>query len=592
MDFKVFRGSVSGSTITWGSSILLGYTAANSGSCGSGGACAAVTAATDTNGYIYAAFRWLSGGSTTYSYRIVYSTDAGLDWSFLFSQVDSVSSYRPAMTIAQLSSGNMLFVYALYDNSELTYRVLSGPNSWTSPSTTSGAGMTVNSIKHISSASDTSNNPYVMYLSSGNSGNLKDAKWTNTGTFSAFETADSTLSHTLPSAVTIGDGYIHVYTFSSGLLYETLRASSGWVTPSNPDGVSFNSPDQLTSGMGKVNALWVEGTASPYNLEYAADKIRNCGISDDVPKGVEVDSSASEVWVGVSIGKLYKFNTGNCNSPTIATVNSDPQFVEKSSNTAVAFTLHTSGTNNIGIYDPTKGTAIYCTTNNGAIEPDAIENLGTTTFYFTGLALSTQNAPGNLDKVVENTSTNPPTCTITQITFPKPAGGSNPSPEGIAYSQSQGVFFITDQANDRLYEYNPTTSQFTLCQDFGQAVPWYVAVDDNSKTVWITFFSSGLIESVQADQCTNQPHISKAHASDNVLDIAILSNNVPVVTLGNRPVISKYDSRNDQWIDQDWSNECNLCTGFGIDTIPSSNTYYAALQTPSTGTSKLVVGGF
>lgn len=156
-------------------------------------------------------------------------------------------------------------MYAKYTTGELTYRMFDGTN-WGSEQTTSGAGMATNSVKQISSVSDTSNAPYVAYLSGGLSGTLKVARWTNTGTFQTFETADSSLSHSLPSMTVTSDNNIHIYTISGGKIYET-RKGSIWGTPTLPFGSSFSSVNSLTSGYAETAALWTEGTSS-FNLQF------------------------------------------------------------------------------------------------------------------------------------------------------------------------------------------------------------------------------------------------------------------------------------------------------------------------------------
>ncbi|MEM4237948.1 MAG: hypothetical protein QW050_03050, partial [Candidatus Nitrosocaldaceae archaeon] len=80
-------------------------------------------------------------------------------------------------------------------------------------------------------------------------------------------------------------------------------------------------------------------------------------------------------------------------------------------------------------------------------------------------------------------------------------------------------------------------------------------------------------------------------APNRVYDVAVIgSYGYAVVTFVDVPKVAKYDYSTDQWIVDDLSSECSNCEGFGIDTIYSSNTYYAALRSPNG--SKLVVGSF
>jgi hypothetical protein len=191
---------------------VIGFTAANAGACGSGGGCAASSAVVDSAGNIYAALTWLAGGATQYSYKIMKSSNAGSSWSFSLNQVNSVSNNRPTMAITTLNSTKMLFAYGLYELSELKYRVFDGTN-WGSMQTTSGAEMPVNVRKQISAASNSTQTAFVAFTSGGISGSLKVARFSNLGSFQAFETADSILSHSLPSITIARDNTIHIFSW-------------------------------------------------------------------------------------------------------------------------------------------------------------------------------------------------------------------------------------------------------------------------------------------------------------------------------------------------------------------------------------------
>lgn len=268
MNFYAIRGTVGSSSITWSSPVLLGYTAANS-LCGTGGACAAVAASADTNGNIYAAFSWLSGGASTYSYEIIKSTDGGLTWSTSLAQVNGVSANRPTLSMVGLSSGKMLFAYALYETGEFSYRIFDG-TSWGAVQTTSSSGMTANTVKEDSASGNQGNGGYIAYLTGGTSGTLKLANWTNTGSPVSFQTADSTLSHALPSIRVTYNGDIHITTLANNLIYDTKNVNGKWVAPFNPHGTTFSSPNQLTAATphaSSLGAMWTEGSASPWTLK-------------------------------------------------------------------------------------------------------------------------------------------------------------------------------------------------------------------------------------------------------------------------------------------------------------------------------------
>ncbi len=221
MNFYALRGAANGADISWSSPILLGYTSSNSGTCGSGGACAAVAVATDTNGYIYAAFGYLSGGSTTYSYQIMRSADGGLTWSVSLPQVNNISSNRFAMALTMLNSSKMLFAYTTSSSSNIFYRVYGG-SAWGSEQTLSGTDLTGATFKHLSAATDSSLSAYLAYtnVTSTNGGILKVARFNATGHFELIETADSTLRNRLPNIMFrdngFTDGDLDIYSLADG----------------------------------------------------------------------------------------------------------------------------------------------------------------------------------------------------------------------------------------------------------------------------------------------------------------------------------------------------------------------------------------
>jgi hypothetical protein len=171
------------------------------------------------------------------------------------------------MFLTPLASGKMLFGYMRYTTDDIIYRVFDG-STWGTATTVGSIGSTANTIKHVSADSDGVQKAYVAYLTSGNSGSIKVAKWNYTGSWIGTETADSTLSHTLPSITITADGVIHVYSLSGSKVYDTKKILNSWQTPSNPFGTTFTSPDLLTSGSGYPMALWVEGSSSPFNLRF------------------------------------------------------------------------------------------------------------------------------------------------------------------------------------------------------------------------------------------------------------------------------------------------------------------------------------
>ncbi|AIF84285.1 hypothetical protein NTE_02231 [Candidatus Nitrososphaera evergladensis SR1] len=259
------RGTVGLNTITWNNETSM-FSAPNFASCGTS-VCAASVGAVDTSGIMYAAFRWIPSGASSYQYQIMKSANGGLGWNTSLSQIPADVGTRIEMFLTPLASGKMLFGYMRYTTDDIKYRLWDG-TGWSAENTVGNIGSTANTIKHVSADSDGVKKAYVAYLTGGNSGSIKIAKWGNDGSWLGNETADSTLSHTLPSITITNDGVIHVYSLSGNKVYDTTKILNSWQTPTNPFGTTFTSPAQLTSGSGYPMALWIEGSSSPFNLRF------------------------------------------------------------------------------------------------------------------------------------------------------------------------------------------------------------------------------------------------------------------------------------------------------------------------------------
>jgi cytoskeletal protein RodZ len=271
--------------IDWDSPVEIDNTTVNSGCISASGSCVAVAAAADTNGTVYAAFRFVSSGATHFSYEIMRSTDGGGDWEASLPEVGGISIFRPAITITSLDGGNMLFAYSKYDSADLYYRVFNG-TSWSSVRTITGTGMATSTFKQLSSAAaDNSHQAaYIAYTNVTSTGGiLKVAKFAVNGTFLSAETADSTLRHNLPSIFARANGDLVMLSVANGKVYETRKDDGVWQIPFNPFGTSFTSLDQLSGATvmdDTVAALWRESTGSPYNVRF--DLIENRIIAKNV----------------------------------------------------------------------------------------------------------------------------------------------------------------------------------------------------------------------------------------------------------------------------------------------------------------------
>ena len=107
----------------------------------------------------------------------------------------------------------------------------------------------------------------MAFATGGNSGTLKVATWTNAGGSPSIQTADSSLSHALPSISITFDNIIHIFSIANSKVYETKKIGSTWQTPSNPLGTTFNSLDMLTSATSDSYALWKENSG-PYDIRF------------------------------------------------------------------------------------------------------------------------------------------------------------------------------------------------------------------------------------------------------------------------------------------------------------------------------------
>lgn len=294
-----------------------------------------------------------------------------------------------------------------------------------------------------------------------------------------------------------------------------------------------------------------------------ATKTRNCSVGA-APKGVEVYSAGSEVWVAVDGGSLKKFNTTSCTPATTYTVSGDPHFIDRQTSTKIAFTQHIG--DKISFFDPSTLVQTDCTSVN-VDGPDDIDAWSTTYEYATSY---------NKGKVLRVDKS---ACSITSYTVP----GTNPNPEGLDKSTDISGFFVLDQANKILYKFKQSDGTFTSCRTF-TTTPWFVAVSDGSDLMWVTFNSEQKLRAVGTLSCLVAE--TTATAPGTPFDVAIAGDNTePFVTFNNNAKVARWDTLTDAWLSDDWNTECSTCTGFGIDA--TGDTYFAAMRG---STSKMVVG--
>ncbi len=248
-------------------------------SCLPGGICATTAAASSTNGTIFVTYTFKTGGN--WYMQDYWSKDGG--WSWIPSPSPTqftgmTGANEIPVTLTRLDSGKMLKVYTAYGWDHLGWQVYNGTgtNPWGDFWSGCFTCLSSNTTKQIASdtmdgfSSNSSRMAFVAYLTSGNHGTLKVAKFYGNGTFAGVETADSTLDHSIPAISITPDDNVHIFTLSGGNLYETLRnATTGWQTPNTTYGTIFQSPDQLTAKIATTMSTGIllrEGNSSPYTL--------------------------------------------------------------------------------------------------------------------------------------------------------------------------------------------------------------------------------------------------------------------------------------------------------------------------------------
>jgi hypothetical protein len=304
-----------------------------------------------------------------------------------------------------------------------------------------------------------------------------------------------------------------------------------------------------------------------------AFKLKNCSVDTD-PRGVAA-FNASTIWVAISGGELQEFtNSNNDCTNTKITVNNDPDFINETSTGLVAFTNHLF--NKISYYDTSTGDTISCS-NSLFNEPDDIITYGGAQYF------SSYNN-GYEVKSVKSGST----CNITTYAVP----GPHSNPEGLAYSGQGSALFVVDNFNNKMYLFYPSTGTFSLFYDFNTLVgsvydhPWYIAVDTKDSIVWVTFYNDKL---VRAFGILSNLLVSTSPTTTGFpFDVALSGNYDPIFTYGDIPKVGTFDTQSGLISDDDWSNVCSTCNGFGIDVDGRTGKYYASMQTGNTP--QLVIG--
>jgi hypothetical protein len=270
------------------------HSASDHPSCSPVGTCASTTAASSTNGTFFAAYTLKTG---IFWYMFAFrSNDGGQTWTSdpWINMGQPNSTDRIPITLTRLDSGKMLMSYSFYGSSSLHYRIFNATSNdpWAFEWTVDNIGWSSSTTKQISSdsadglSSNSSRMAYVAYLTSGNHGTLKVAKFYGNGTFAGVETADSTIDYSTPAISITRDDNVHIFTLSGGNLYEILRnATTGWLAPNTTYGVSFQDPDQLTAKISTAMSTGIllrEGASSPYKLrsdgQFDLENVQKCSI--------------------------------------------------------------------------------------------------------------------------------------------------------------------------------------------------------------------------------------------------------------------------------------------------------------------------
>lgn len=289
--------------------------------------CAAVIGSTDTAGNVYAAFRYFNPADLTYTYRVYRSTDGGLTWpssgTGVLGSVSSSYGTRIEMFMTKLASGRMLFGYLVYPDGTLYYRVFDG-SSWGSlHSVSSGTtGLPSNAVKHVSSDSDASQNAWVTYPSSWNSGNVMMAQWTNTGTFFTIfaSTTGSFWSYSLPRLVINPvDNILRVFAIISPSLGNSAVAE---VAPANcvtcstiystGDTGTSPYPNQLVAAVKYPSHMFVQNSGNVNTIKFNGHSYvpapYSSGVGTVNTGGCDLPGNARCTFWDTSTGKMRNYD--------------------------------------------------------------------------------------------------------------------------------------------------------------------------------------------------------------------------------------------------------------------------------------------
>ncbi|HYL67009.1 MAG TPA: hypothetical protein VEU72_07640 [Nitrosopumilaceae archaeon] len=298
------------------------------------------------------------------------------------------------------------------------------------------------------------------------------------------------------------------------------------------------------------------------------------------PKGDRMDSTSSNVWIGLSgthqLGHSSTSSTSSCSVST-NTAQNDPTNVAFAGNGYLAFTQKGTGGSSqscISSYNTATSTIVKtsCISGAGADDVDkdpTNSNMVWSSWYYNGYVGKFDTSLGNLSTFL------PPSCGVTS------------NLEGLRVDSSGNVW-AADEACNKLWKYVPSSNTWTSYTISG-FLPWYLSIDNSASHIWITSQSNTLKALADFNISTGTAAtISYPGSAQGATEVAQdPANRITFVAFQNGYVNEYYNSLG-SWQCTGSGDSYSNGTPFGISYSQSGGVdyYWATLY----GNSQLVVG--
>ncbi|MDE1766455.1 MAG: hypothetical protein KGI27_09340 [Thaumarchaeota archaeon] len=312
-------------------------------------------------------------------------------------------------------------------------------------------------------------------------------------------------------------------------------------------------------------------------IDVNATNTATCSASSS-PKGDRMDSSSSNVWIGLSgSGQLGHSSTSSTTSCSVSanTAQNDPTNIAFAGNGYLVFTQKTSGSC-ISSYNTSTGTIVFsnCTPGAGADDVDtdpSNSNDVWSSWYYNGY----------IGHFVTNTGS--------LLTYTPPSCGVTSELEGLR-TDSSGNVWVADEACHVLWKYVPSSNTWTSYTIATGFTPWWIAADSSNGQIWITSTNNNVNAlgdfNISTGTSTTVGYPGSAQAGDEVsVDPA---NRITFVAFQNG-YVNDYSSSLGSWGCASSGDSYPNSTPFGISytqTTGGPDYYWATLY----ANSQLVVG--